>query len=218
MSETTPALVLNAYAVGFFPMAESREDENVFWVDPDHRGVIKFDEFHIPRRFKSFLKKHPFKLTCNTDFDSVIHGCAAPTERRQDTWINDKIIELYTELHKMGYAHSIEVWQGKKLVGGLYGIALGSAFFAESMFSRVTEASKVALTELVARLKYSEFTLLDTQFTNDHLARFGGRELARPEYKEVLQESMLEDKIFYSDPDPDGWLITSLLQSMTQTS
>jgi len=220
-TEITPYLLLNAYAVGYFPMAEGRESDDIFWIDPDHRGIIPLEDFHLPKSFKRFVKKCPFKVTCNTDFQSVIYGCAAPTEKRQDTWINDTIMELFTELHHLGYAHSIEVWadsdtgrdQAQRLVGGLYGVTLGGAFFAESMFSRESEASKVALAHLVARLKYSKFQLLDTQFLNDHLKLFGGIEISRDEYKTRLTDAIRERRKFYQDQD-DGWL----LQSITQTS
>ncbi len=199
-------------------MAESREAEDIFWVDPDFRGVIPLENFHISRSFKRFLKNNPFKVTCDTDFDSVIRGCAAPTKKREDSWINEKIIELFTELYHMGYGHSIEVWEDKKLVGGLYGVAIGGAFFAESMFSRKSQASKVALANLVARLKYSGFTLLDTQFMTDHLEGFGGEEISREEFKRRLTKALMLPVTFYDAPDQDGWLLESLTQSLTQTS
>lgn len=213
-SPVTPYLVLNAYAVGFFPMAETRESERIFWVDPEMRGVLPLDVFHVSKSLKRFIKSMPFTITCNTDFDSVIHGCAAPTDKRKDTWLNQPMIDIFIELHRLGHAHSIEVWENDHLVGGLYGVAMGSAFFAESMFSRKPNASKVALVNLIARLKYAQFNLLDVQFVNPHLEQFGAFEIPREDYKRLLEPAILERRRFYSDEDKEGWL----MQSLTQTS
>ena len=196
MTEITPYLVLNAYAVGYFPMAEAREDEDIFWVYPEERGVLPLKDFHISRSLKRALKQDPFKRTCNKAFSQVIEACAQRTERRRETWINDQIIQLFTELHKMGYAHSIECWQDEELVGGIYGLALGGAFFAESMFSRATNASKIALVDLVARLRKGEFSLLDVQFVNDHLRQFGAFEMPTEAYKKALANAVSQDITF----------------------
>jgi leucyl/phenylalanyl-tRNA--protein transferase len=182
MTELTPELLLKAYAYGVFPMAKSREDHTVFWVQPKLRGVLPLDKFHIPRSLKKTIRKGLFTVSVDRAFDGVMDGCAETTQSRPDTWINDEIVRLFTDLHHVGVAHSVEVWHGADLVGGLYGLAMGSAFFGESMFSRATDASKVALVHLVAMLIRGGFTLLDTQFITDHLARFGTIEISQKEY------------------------------------
>lgn len=183
----TPELVLKAYAYGVFPMAKSRNDTDVFWVQPKLRGVIPLDQFHVSRSLRKTLRRGVFRVTVNADFAGVLAGCAESTEDRADTWINDHIMELFNQLHEAGLAHSIEVWlddeNGKPLLaGGLYGLAMGAAFFGESMFSRATDASKVALTHLAAILIKGGFTLLDTQFITDHLKTFGAIEIPQKEY------------------------------------
>lgn len=185
--EVTPDLLLRAYGAGVFPMAESRESERLYWLDPALRGVLPLDAgFHLPRRLKRTALSPRFTVTADRDFPGVIHGCAEPAPGRVDTWINPEIARLFTELHQRGAAHSIEAWQDGRLVGGLYGVDLGGAFFGESMFSRVTDASKVALVHLVARLRLCGFVLLDTQFLTAHLARFGAVEIPKAEYKRRL--------------------------------
>merc|ERR1711965_277883 len=178
----TPDLLLRAYVCGIFPMAESGDKPELYWVDPDRRGVLPLDGFHLPRKLRKTIRRQPFTVTVDADFKGVMRGCAAPAPGRERTWINDEILTLYTELHQMGHAHSIEVREGDELVGGLYGVSLGAAFFGESMFSRRTDASKVALVHLVARLKCGGFILLDTQFTTEHLERFGAITIPREMY------------------------------------
>jgi leucyl/phenylalanyl-tRNA--protein transferase len=186
----TPEILLRAYAVGLFPMAESRDDPTLFWVDPHARGVLPLDKFHLPRRLRRLLRQARFEIRCDSAFADVLDGCAESTERRPDTWINREIRELYLALFRMGHAHSVEAWRAGRLVGGLYGVALGGAFFGESMFSREAESSKVALAHLVARLRKGGFVLLDTQFVTDHLKRFGAVEVPRAEYRVMLSRAL----------------------------
>lgn len=182
----TPEVLLRAYSCGVFPMARSRQDPRLYWIDPQERGILPLDAFHVPRSLLKTLRRESFDVRCNTAFGRVMEGCAESTGDRPDTWINDEIVTLFTQLHDLGLAHSVESWQDGKLVGGLYGLALGGAFFGESMFSRATDASKVALCHLVARLRAGGFTLLDTQFVTDHLRRFGAVEIPKAEYLEQL--------------------------------
>lgn len=185
--EVTPDLLLRAYGAGVFPMAESRGSDRLYWLDPALRGILPLDSgFHLPRRLMRTTLSARFSVTADRDFPAVIRGCAEPAPGRTDTWINPEIERLFTELHHRGAAHSIETWQDGRLVGGLYGVDLGGAFFGESMFSRVTDASKVALVHLVARLRLCGFVLLDTQFLTAHLARFGAVEIPKAEYKRRL--------------------------------
>ena len=185
--EVTPDLLLRAYGAGIFPMAESRGSDRLYWLDPALRGVLPLDAgFHLPRRLRRTALSDRFVVTADRDFASVIRGCAEPAPGRTDTWINAEIEHLFTVLHERGSAHSVETWQDGQLVGGLYGVALGGAFFGESMFSRVTDASKVALVHLVARLRLCGFVLLDTQFLTEHLARFGAVEIPKADYKRRL--------------------------------
>ena len=188
--EITPILLLKAYAHGYFPMAERGDSDELFWLDPPMRGILPLDAFHIPRRLRRQLKRRPFDVRCDTDFAGVIDGCAESRAERPQTWINDGIRKLYSSLFSMGYAHSVEFWQDGTLAGGLYGVTLGAAFFGESMFSRVPDASKVALVHLVALLKDGGFTLLDTQFTTEHLAQFGGCEIPQSSYKSLLNDAL----------------------------
>jgi leucyl/phenylalanyl-tRNA--protein transferase len=188
--EITPELMLRAYRAGLFPMAETRRGERLYWLDPELRGVLPLDGFHLPRRLLRTILSGQFQVTANRDFAAAIAGCAAPIPGREDTWINPEIERLFTTLHHQGHAHSVEVWQDGRLVGGLYGVALGGAFFGESMFSRARDASKVALVHLVARLRLGGFTLLDTQFLTGHLAQFGCVELPRAEYKRRLADAV----------------------------
>ena len=190
MTDITSELVLKAYAYGVFPMAKSRQDADVFWVQPKLRGVIPLDQFHVPRSLRKRLRKGTYEVRINTAFNAVMAGCAEATEVRADTWINDRIIHLFNELHDAGLAHSVETWADGELVGGLYGLAMGAAFFGESMFSRATDASKVALCHLVAILKAGDFMLLDTQFITDHLKQFGAVEISQKEYLSQLSTAL----------------------------
>ncbi|MEM1378841.1 MAG: leucyl/phenylalanyl-tRNA--protein transferase [Pseudomonadota bacterium] len=193
----TPQVLLKAYSIGLFPMAESADDPTVFWVEPEVRGIIPLDEFHVPRSLAKTLKRAPYEITVNYAFKRVIDACAEPAPGREETWINPLIRRLCKQLHAMGHAHSVEAWdKNGELVGGLYGISLGRAFFGESMFSRQSDASKVCLVHLVERLKERGFILLDTQFTTDHLERFGAIGVPREEYDNLLQEALIGDAVF----------------------
>lgn len=198
--DITPDILLRAYAVGIFPMAESADDPGLFWVEPERRGIIPLDGFHVGRRLARTVKADKFEIRCDSDFAAVMDGCAAPAPGRRKTWINTRIRELYTALHHMGCAHSVESWMGEELVGGLYGVTLGGAFFGESMFSRETDASKVALVHLVARLKAGGYTLLDTQFVTEHLSGFGAVEVSRREYQRLLERAIVLEANFAALP------------------
>ena len=189
-TDITPDLVLKAYAYGVFPMAKSRGDSDVFWVQPKLRGVLPLDQFHLPRSLRKRLRQGTFTVTIDRDFDGVMAGCAEVSDTRADTWINDRIIQLFNALHQAGAAHSIEVWKDGALAGGVYGLAMGAAFFGESMFSRETDASKVALTHLVGILKQGGFTLLDTQFITEHLKQFGTIEISQQDYLTQLSDAL----------------------------
>jgi len=212
----SPDILLRAYGVGLFPMAERHDDSDLYWIDPEKRGIIPLDRFRIPRRFRKTLRNNSFVIKCDTEFEKVIRLCAEPTRNRKETWINDEIVKLYVNLFKVGKAHSIETWLDQKLVGGLYGVTLGSAFFGESMFSRVTDASKVALVHLVARLKLSGFTLLDTQFVTNHLNQFGAVEIHRSGYQHLLSAAVEKSATFQRELDELS--LNSFIQSTTQTS
>ena len=189
--EITPELVLRAYAAGVFPMAESRGSDRMYWLDPALRGVLPLDDgFHLSRRLRRTALSDRFTVTADRDFPGVIRGCAEPAPGRTDTWINGEIEQLFIELHRRGFAYSVEAWQDGRLVGGLYGVALGGAFVGESMFSRVSDASKVALVHLVARLRLCGFVLCDTQFITSHLARFGAVEIPKADYKARLAAAL----------------------------
>ena len=189
-SEITPAVLLRAYACGIFPMAESADDPTLFWVEPDLRGVIPLDGFRVASRLARTVRSDVFRVTVNTAFKATIAGCAAPQEGREDTWINKRIRDLYGGLYQLGHCHSVEAWQGEDLVGGLYGVSLGRAFFGESMFHRVRDASKVALVHLVARLITGGFELLDTQYVTEHLRSFGAVEISRRRYRAMLDKAI----------------------------
>jgi len=196
MLELTPDMLLRAYANGMFPMAEDRDDPELFWVDPRLRGVIPLDRFHVPRRLRRTVRSARFEVAFDGDFHAVIEACADATQDRPKTWINERIITLYTSLYHMGHAHSVECWRGDELVGGLYGVTLGAAFFGESMFSRERDASKVALVHLVERLRAGGFTLLDTQFVTAHLTGFGAIELPRGTYLGQLRAALERQATF----------------------
>jgi leucyl/phenylalanyl-tRNA---protein transferase len=199
----TPAILLQAYAAGIFPMAESADDPELFWVDPTRRGIIPLEAFHVPRRLKRVLRRGGFEVRCDTAFAEVMQGCAEAGETRPSTWINDEIVRLYTGLFDRGAAHSVECWQDGELVGGLYGVSLGAAFCGESMFSRASEASKVALVHLVARLRLGGYRLLDTQFLTAHLAQFGAVEISRARYHRLLAEALRYRAVFPRDLPAD---------------
>ena len=201
--EISTDLILRAYRLGLFPMAETRRGERLFWLDPERRGVLPLEGFHLPRRLLRTVLSDTFQITVDTDFAGTITGCATSAPGREDTWINPQIERLFRELHQMGYAHSVEARQGGVLVGGLYGVALGGVFFGESMFSFVTDASKVALVHLVARLRLGRFRLLDTQFVTAHLTQFGAREIPRPSYKIQLARAVEARATWLPSPDPD---------------
>jgi leucyl/phenylalanyl-tRNA--protein transferase len=190
-AEITPEVLLRAYACGIFPMAESADDPTLFWVEPEMRGVIPLDGFRISSRLARTVRSDAFTITVNKAFKAVIAGCAAPAEGREDTWINKRIRDLYSGLHALGHGHSVEAWQDGDLVGGLYGVSLGRAFFGESMFHRVRDASKVALVHLVARLITGGFELLDTQYVTEHLKSFGAVEVPRRRYTALLDKALL---------------------------
>ncbi len=192
----TPELLLQGYASGVFPMSESMDDPDIFWVDPQMRGIFPLDDFHVSRSLTRKIKRAGYQVTIDQRFEEVVRACAD----RDETWINAEIFDLYTQLHHLGFAHSVEVMDGDALVGGLYGVTLASAFFGESMFSHRTDASKIALTYLVARLNYGGFTLLDTQFQTDHLESLGAREITRDDYRDLLAKALEVSADFYKLP------------------
>lgn len=221
LMEITPQVLLRAYACGIFPMAETANDPNLFWVEPDMRGVLPLDRFHIPRSLKKVMRNTRMKVFMDRDFKAIIEACSQTNTNRKETWINPKIKELYCALHEMGHANSVEVYDDDKLVGGLYGVRLGRAFFGESMFSRKTDASKIALVHLVENMKKSGFILLDTQFTTQHLERFGVIEVPKDQYQFLLEEALIGesqfDKSGYQLSD-GGAMSESCLQSLSQIS
>tara|TARA_E500000305_G_scaffold49872_1_gene39070 strand:+ start:196 stop:846 length:651 start_codon:yes stop_codon:yes gene_type:complete len=216
MASITAETILAAYRIGIFPMADSADDPSLFWVDPEMRGIFPLEKFHVPKRLAKTIRKDPFEVTVDRDFRGVMRACAAPRRDGGDTWINPEILERYGELHDLGYAHSVECWQNGELVGGLYGLAFDSVFCGESMFTKVTDASKVALVYLVARLIHGGYTLLDAQFMNPHLETFGAEEITRAEYQARLQRGLQSLGDFYSLPE--GLSGSDILQSITQTS
>ena len=206
--DLTADLLLRAYAAGIFPMAEDRDDPDLFWVDPRDRGVIPLDGFHLSRSLARRLRSGVFEATVDTAFDAVVAGCAD----RDETWINHRIEALYGELFAAGHAHSVEIWADGRLVGGVYGIALGAAFFGESMFSRRTDASKAALAWLVDRLRQGRFRLFDTQFLTDHLRSLGGVEISRDAYRAALARALGQDADFDAPgTPPDGATVAARL-------
>jgi leucyl/phenylalanyl-tRNA--protein transferase len=207
--------LLACYARGVFPMADAREDSRVFLIDPERRGVIPLERFHVPRRLARTVRQNPFEVRVDTAFAQVVAACAEAAPGRLETWINEPIERLYVRLHEQGHAHSVECWQDDELVGGLYGVSLQGAFFGESMFSRRTDASKVALVHLVARLIAGGFVLLDTQFLTEHLARFGAEEIPRREYQRRLARALRVEADFQRLATVDG---DAALQLITQAS
>ena len=197
-------------------MAESQDDPDLFWVDPEWRGIFPLDEFHLSRSMRKLIRKNPYTVTVDKAFRQVMKSCAKPAKGRENTWINRTILDLYTELHQQGHAHSVEVWRDEKLVGGLYGVSFNAVFCGESMFSTESNTSKLALCYLVARLNKGGFHLLDTQFLTDHLASLGAVEISREEYHRRLDQALGFEGDFYSlasDASSD-----EIIQSITQTS
>jgi len=214
--ELTPAVLLKAYACGIFPMAESADDPSLYWIEPETRGIFPLDDFHVPRRLARTVDSDYFEIHVDRDFDQVIAGCADAAPGRTKTWINERIRRLYTELFELGHCHTVEAWLDGQLVGGLYGVRLGAAFFGESMFTRTRDASKVALTHLVARLRVGGFRLLDAQFTTDHLKQFGAIDVERRQYHELLETAVATEADFYRLSG--GTTGEEILQSVNQTS
>ena len=212
----TPDILLKAYATGIFPMSDGRDEPEIFWVDPETRGILPLDAFHLSRRLRRTVRREAFTIRFDCAFEQVMTACAAPASGRWTTWINHEIQELFNVLHRRGFAHSVEAWVGDELVGGLYGIALGAAFFGESMFSRRSDASKVALVHLVARLTRGSFVLLDTQFITNHLRQFGAIEIARADYHSRLSVALSGSGEFSLSGRPLS--SEGALQSITQTS
>jgi leucyl/phenylalanyl-tRNA--protein transferase len=197
-----PAMVLGAYAVGVFPMADARDSTGVYWVEPRHRAILPLHGFHLSHSLRRTLRSERFRLTADAAFPAIIGMCAEAATDRPETWINRSIERVFLDLHQAGFAHSIECWDGDELVGGLYGLAIGRAFFGESMVSRATDASKAALAALVARLRYGGFTLLDCQFMTDHLASLGAVEIDRDDYMALLGDALAE--VLGPSASPDG--------------
>lgn len=228
----TPDMLLAAYANGYFPMAMSADDPELYWFAPEQRGVLPLDTFHIPHGLKKTLAKNPYHITVDTAFEEVIRACGAKTPERQETWINENIVRLYTGLHQMGHAHSVEVWEEvvsselsvlstlttdnsqltTKLVGGLYGVSIGGAFFGESMFSRASNASKIALVALVNILREAGYQLLDTQYVNDHLKQFGVEEISKKRYMTKLEKALM------ASPNPSMRFSTASVRSGAASS
>ena len=214
--EITPQVLLKAYAVGIFPMAESADDPGLFWIEPELRGVIPLDRFHLPQRLRRTVASGRFDIRIDHDFAAVIEGCAGAAINRPKTWINGRIRKLYGDLFDIGACHTVEAWREDRLIGGLYGVVLGAAFFGESMFTRERDASKVALVHLVARLKAGGFRLFDTQFTTSHLKQFGALDVDRRSYQEMLEEAVAAPADFYRLPG--GATSDVVLQSVSHTS
>lgn len=216
----SPETIIKAYSLGLFPMADSHDSLDIKFYDPERRALIPIDHslgrgVHIPRRLQRRVRQAPYEVTLDQDFTAVIDACAAPSDQRTDTWINKDIRQLYIALHKMGFAHSIEVWLDGALIGGLYGVALQAAFFGESMFSRKSDASKIALVHLMARLRHGNFLLLDAQFTNDHLQQFGVTEIDRSEFQGRLAEALASDGDLHFDT-PSAALVMPYLDQLAK--
>jgi leucyl/phenylalanyl-tRNA---protein transferase len=211
MTNITPQVLLKAYAAGIFPMAETAEDPALYWVEPEERGIIPLDAFHVSRSLRKHVRHRPYTITVDKAFNEVISACAERSAARKETWINKRIISLYTQLHKINCAHSIEAWHDGKLVGGLYGVKIGAAFFGESMFSRATDASKICLVHLVARLNFGGFKLLDAQFVNQHLVQFGTIAIKKTDYHDRLEPALEQDADFMGFiADDDAELVLTL--------
>ncbi|MCR8825779.1 leucyl/phenylalanyl-tRNA--protein transferase [Pseudosulfitobacter koreensis] len=209
--DLTPEILLHGYSIGIFPMAEHRDDPEIFWVDPRKRGVMPLDGFHMSRSLARAMRRSDWRVAINTDFDGTVAACAD----RSETWINAEIRGLYNALHRGGHAHSFELYEGDALIGGVYGVTLGGAFFGESMFSRRTNASKMALGACVDHLRRCGFTLFDTQFLTDHLASLGGVEVSRAGYHRMLEAALKDNASFTMLPPPT---LYDVVQRSTQTS
>lgn len=198
--EITPQVLLKAYSCGIFPMAESADDPALYWIEPQARGILPLDAVHVPRRLAKSVRQNAFEVRINSDFEAVIDGCAASKAGRRSTWINARIRSLYGALFAQGHCHTVETWRDGRIVGGLYGVALGGVFFGESMFSTERDASKIALVYLCARLTHGGFTLLDTQFVTDHLRQFGTIEVERQEFHRLLEPALTREADFHALP------------------
>ena len=219
MTTITPQVLLKAYSAGIFPMAESATDPALYWIEPDERGIIPLNAFHVSTSLRKAVRKQIFEIRVDTAFEDVIKSCAEKTGDRDVTWINHRILKLYTQLHQMGCCHSLESWMDGNLVGGLYGVRIGAVFFGESMFSRADNASKVALVHLVARLNAGGFKLLDAQFLNPHLAQFGTYTVPKKIYRPILEEALDgtgDFSAFKLDDDPEAVLGWASLSSPTK--
>ena len=196
--DLTPELIIRAYQAGIFPMAEDASSPDLFWVSPEKRGIIPLEAFHLSRSLRKTLRTHPYRVAVDTDFSGVIEGCATAGVDRETTWINPAIRRLYGALFERGMVHTVEVWDGPALVGGLYGVSLGGAFFGESMFHRKTDCSKIAMAHLLHRLVAGGYRLLDTQFVTDHLATFGGIEIPREDYEARLADALRHQADYFA--------------------
>lgn len=196
----TPEVVLYAYRIGVFPMAQPDDDNEIYWYSPNPRAVLPLDTFHVPRNLKKLVRREPFEVVSDRDFNAVIRACA----ERDSTWISDELVRVYSELNEQGFAHSVECWLDGRLVGGLYGVALGGAFFGESMFHRETDASKVALVHLVRRLRRGGYVLLDTQYATPHLEQFGLEQISREEYVKLLEDAVAKEAAWWHDGECTG--------------
>ena len=212
-TEATPDLILNAYFQGIFPMADSAESTHFNFYRPDKRGQLSINDLHIPKKLLKTVKRYPYKVTIDQDFKGVIDGCARSKKGRESTWINKPIRDVFIDLHRDGYAHSIECWQDDKLVGGLYGLAIGAVFCGESMFSEEDDASKIALIHLCARLHKGGFTILDTQFTNEHLEQFGIYEIPQEKYEEKIKTQMVKEADFILESLEEKEILEKYLES-----
>jgi len=226
MQVLSPEILLCAYASGVFPMANDRHDPNIHWIEPKRRGILPLDRLHVPRSLRKVIRQGRFAVKVDSAFPQVIASCAEARPERPRTWLNDELMELYCALHELGYAHSVETWAEGRLVGGVYGVSLGAAFFGESMFSRQHDASKVALVELARRLHAGGYQLMDTQFVTDHLRQFGVIEIPRAAYRSLLRKAIATSATFYCDaggvvsltPWSSGAASIGSSQSTTQTS
>jgi leucyl/phenylalanyl-tRNA---protein transferase len=202
--DLTPDLIVRAYHAGIFPMAEDATSPDVFWVSPKRRGILPLDTFHVSRSLRKTLRSHGYTIRVDTDFAAVIEGCATAGTDRETTWINPTLRDLYGQLFTRGICHTVEVWDGPAIVGGLYGLSLGAVFFGESMFHRATDASKIALAHLIERLRAGGYALCDTQFVTDHLRTFGGIEISREEYDERLAAGLARTADFHALDRPEA--------------
>ncbi len=213
MIEITPQVLLKAYSCGIFPMAESADDPALYWIEPQHRGILPLSSVHVPKRLARTVRQGTLRVSIDTDYEGVIEGCAAERAGRRSTWINGRIRSLYRDLFRLGHCHTVEVWDGDRLVGGLYGVALGGVFFGESMFSYVRDASKIALVHLTGRLIGGGFTLLDTQFVTDHLRQFGTIEIDRDDFHRYLDVALKQPADFMRVPlDASGEVILDIIE------